>query len=288
MRKKFESYTDKAALEYDLRFLYGLRERIPLKGNGPRTMLFDGNKLFIPTYFADILNIVDIHTRNVDAVEMNSGRTESLVNRGEKYFNDAINCFQNWQSCNGCHPGDGRMDGMNWDLMNDGVGNSKNCKSLLYSHVTPPCMISGIRPSAEIAVRAGFAFIQFYDIDEERAACVDEYLKSLRPVSSPWLVNGELSAKAKEGRQVFDRQGCGNCHSGQYYTDMKMHRIGENIEFENGWDTPALIEVWRTAPYLFDGRAAVMQDVFGIHRHGINKKISKKEIESLAEYVNSL
>ncbi|MDR3269017.1 MAG: YVTN family beta-propeller repeat-containing protein, partial [Tannerella sp.] len=288
MREKFESYPDKAALEYDLRFLYGLRERIPLKGNGPRTMFFDGNKLFIPTYFADILNIVDIHTRKVDAVEMNPERTESLANRGEKYFNDATNCFQNWQSCNGCHPGDGRMDAMNWDLMNDGVGNSKNCKSLLYSHVTPFCMISGIRPSAEIAVRAGFAFIQFYNIDEERAACVDEYLKSLRPVPSPCLVNGELSEKAKEGRKVFERQGCDNCHSGKYYTDMKMHRIGKDIEFEKGWDTPALIEVWRTAPYLFDGRAATMQDVFGIHRHGINKKISKKEIESLTEYVNSL
>ena len=33
--------------------------------------------------------------------------------RGERYFNDAEYCFQNWQSCNGCHPGDGRTDGMN-------------------------------------------------------------------------------------------------------------------------------------------------------------------------------
>lgn len=50
---------------------------------------------------------------------------------------------------------------MNWDLMNDGVGNSKNCKSLLFSHPTPPSMISGIRETAEHAVRAGFKFIQF-------------------------------------------------------------------------------------------------------------------------------
>ena len=40
---------------------------------------------------------------------------------------------------------------------------------------------------------------------------------------------------------------CDECHSGPYYTDMKMHRIGEDIEFENGWDTPTLREVWRTA-----------------------------------------
>ena len=69
---------------------------------------------------------------------------------------------------------------------------------------------------------------------------------------------------------------------------MKMYRIGEDIEFENGWDTPTLREVWRTAPYLFDGRAATMEEVFTVHKHGIEKKISAKEAEELAEYVNSL
>jgi cytochrome c peroxidase len=149
-------------------------------------------------------------------------------------------------------------------------------------------MISGIRVSAEIAVNAGFKFIQFYDIDNERVACVDDYLKSLRPVPSPYLVNGELSEKAKEGRRVFDKQNCGACHSGSCYTDMKSYRIGEAVEFEKGWDTPTLIEVWRTAPYLFDGRAATMEEVFKVHKHGINKKITPKETEALAEYVNSL
>ena len=51
---------------------------------------------------------------------------------------------------------------------------------------------------------------------------------------------------------------------------------------------PTLREVWRTAPYLFDGRAATMEEVFEIHKHGIDKKVSKKEIKALTEYVNSL
>lgn len=71
---------------------------------------------------------------------------------------------------------------------------------------------------------------------------------------------------------MFEKLKCGECHSGPYYTDMKMHRIGEDIEFEKGWDTPTLIEVWRTAPYLFDGRAATMEEVFEVHKHGIDKK----------------
>ncbi len=288
LREKFDAYPNKAMLDYDLNFLYGIRERISLQGNGPRCMTLAGGKLFIPTYFADVLNVMDTDTREITAVELNPGRTESDINKGEKYFNDASHCFQNWQSCNGCHPGDARTDGMNWDLMNDGVGNPKNCKSMLFSHVTPPNMISGIRAHAEAAVRAGYNFIQFFDVSEEDAVCVDEYLKSLRPVPSPYLVNGELSDLAKEGRKVFDKLKCGECHSGPYYTDMKYHRIGEDVEFEKGWDTPTLREVWRTAPYLFDGRAATMEEVFEVHKHGIDKKVSKKDIEALVEYVNSL
>lgn len=282
------SCADKSRLDYDLTFLYGLRKRIPLQGNGPRHLLISNDKLMIPTYFADVMNIVDVKTLSVATVDMNAGRTETQEQKGEKYFNDAVHCYQGWQSCNGCHPGDGRADGMNWDLMNDGVGNPKNCKSLLYSHVTPPNMISGIRAKAEVAVRAGFRFIQFYEPEEEMAECVDAYMKSLRPVPSPYLVNGELSDKAKAGRKVFDKLKCGECHSGPFYTDMKMYRIGEDIEFENGWDTPTLVECWRTAPYLFDGRAATMQEVFEVHKHGVDRKISKKEMEELTEYVNSL
>lgn len=288
LREKFEAYPQKENLNYDLTFLYGIRTRVPLEGNGPRNMVFSGDNLVIPTYFADILNIMNTRTNALATVALNPGREETDRDKGEKYFNDASHCFQNWQSCNGCHPGDARTDGMNWDLMNDGVGNSKNCKSLLYSHVTPPCMISGIRASAEIAVTAGFKFIQFFDITEEDAACVDIYLKSLKEVPSPYLVNGELSAKAKEGRKVFEKLNCGECHSGPYYTDLKMHRIGENVEFEKGWDTPTLREVWRTAPYLFDGRAATMRDVFETEKHGIDKKISQKDMDALVEYVNSL
>ena len=288
MLDKFLNYPNKSMFDSDLRFLYGLRKRIPLEGNGPRKMIMENGKLYIPTYFADILNIVDAQTCEIATVNLNPDREESAENKGERYFNDASHCFQNWQSCNGCHPGDARTDGMNWDLMNDGVGNSKNCKSLLFSHPTPPSMISGIRETAEWAVRAGFKFIQFFDITEEDAVCVDAYLKSLRPVPSPYLVDGELSDLAKEGRKIFEKLNCTECHSGPYYTDLKMHRIGEDIEFEKGWDTPTLREVWRTAPYLFDGRAATMEEVFEIHKHGIDKKVSKKEIKALTEYVNSL
>ncbi len=288
--EKFKNYNDKSTLSYDLNFLYGIRERITLKGNGPRNFAVYGNKAYIPTYFSDTINMLDLENRSLQAIGLLKNRIETSEQKGEKYFNDASFCFQNWQSCSGCHPGEARTDGMNWDLMNDGIGNSKNCKSLLLTHVTPPSMISGIRASAELAVRKGFRLIQFYDIPEEKAQCVDNYLRSLKPVPSPYLVNGELSSKAIAGKAVFNQMGCIHCHSGEYHTNLQMHRIGEDIEFENGWDTPTLTEVWRTAPYLFNGRAASLNEVFVKYKHGIRDAslVKKTEIEELIEYVNSL
>lgn len=136
------------ALNYDLHFLYGIRERIALKGNGPRNFIVRDQEVIVPMFFSDDLNRYDLNTKQLSEVALNPGRQETMAQKGERIFNDAAFCFQNWQSCNGCHPGDARTDGMNWDLMNDGVGNSKNCKSLLLSLETPPCMISGTRANA--------------------------------------------------------------------------------------------------------------------------------------------
>lgn len=288
MHQGLENYHDRASLSYDLRFMYGMRTRLPLVGNGPRNISVANGKLYIPTYFSDTLNIVDIESGEVSVVAYNPQRKEQSAHIGEKIFNDATYCYQNWQSCNGCHPGDARTDALNWDLMNDGIGNPKNCKSLLYAHRTAPSMISGIRDSAEVAVRAGFKHIQFTHMDESKIAHVDAYLKSLAPLPSPYLVHGKLSEKAMRGRDVFAKSGCVYCHTGDYFTDMKKHRIGENVEFDAGWDTPTLIEVWRTAPYLFDGRASTLEEVFSIYNHGIGTKLTELEINELVEYVNSL
>jgi hypothetical protein len=179
---------------------------------------------------------------------------------------------------------------LNWDLLNDGIGNPKNCKSMLLAHETPPSMMTGVRASAEVAVRAGFRHIQFAQVDEGYARAVDHYLKSLKPVPSPYLVNGGLSEKAQLGKKVFRDLNCSYCHSGEYYTDMKMHEIGipGPSDRTNKWDTPTLIEVWRTAPYLHDGRSASLKDLFVVDKHGIKVELGSDKIDQLVEYVRSL
>lgn len=286
--KKFEQTKDKESLTYDLRFMYTIRKRVPLQGNGPRELLLDHHTVYVPTYFSDIMNVYDTSTETLQSQDLNPNYTPSIVHHGEQLFNDATYCLEGWQSCNGCHPGEARTDGMNWDLLNDGVGNPKNCKSMLYSHRTAPAMITGIRPDAETAVRAGFRHIQFAKVSEKEAQAVDAYLKSLTPLPSPYLQDGKLSKKAEQGAKIFKQLNCQYCHSGPLFTDGKTHRIGE-VEFEQGWDTPTLKEVWRTGPYLFDGRAKTIKEVFEIHHHGIQEgQLKKKELEALVEYIQSL
>ncbi len=94
--------------------------------------------------------------------------------------------------------------------------------------------------------------------------------------------------KAKLGRDVLKRAKCHSCHSGPLFTDLEMYRIGE-VEFEAGWDTPTLIEVWRTAPYLHDGSASTLEELFKVKKHGLSDiRLKKREIKELIEYINSL
>ena len=51
-------------------------------------------------------------------------------------------------------------------------------------------------------------------------------------------------------------------------------------------DVPTLIEIWRTTPYLYDGRCATMKDMLKVH--GPRTRVSEKEIEELEEYILSL
>ena len=179
---KLNKTEDKNKLSYDLRFLSDLRKRIKVNGNGPRIIKNIGTHIYVANYFSDAIDIIDLNhpvSSHFAKISLNENLTIDSVRLGEIYFNDATYCFQGWQSCNGCHPDNARMDGLNWDLLNDGMGNPKNCKSMLLAHETSPAMITGIRPTAEIAVRAGFTHIQFAQIEEGQAIAVDKYLKSL-------------------------------------------------------------------------------------------------------------
>ena len=311
----------------DLTFLTGLRQRVKLGQPGPRSLAVIGNKVYVGNYFADSLSVVDLPAHR-DAtpqaarsspassrhqvrgapercapaasprtVALGPVQRMSAARRGELAFNDASLCFQGWQSCASCHSSDARVDGLNWDLLNDGLGNPKNAKSLLFAYKTPPNMALGIRADAQQAVRAGFRYILFTVPPEETAAAVDAYLKSLTPVPGPWLEKGKLSKAAARGRKLFldPKVGCAACHPAGLYTDLKPYDAGTVGKFDKPGEkfyTPTLVEVWRTAPYLHDGSAATMRDVLTTcnhnDQHGKTSHLTEQQIEDLAAFVLSL
>jgi hypothetical protein len=116
------------------------------------------------------------------------------------------------------------------------------------------------------------------------------YVASLNKVSrSPFRnTDGTLSAQGAAGEAVFAAKNCQKCHKGRNFTDSTVGTVvaanpfapaaGEIVLHDVGTlkptsgqrlggslpgiDTPTLKGVWQAAPYLHDGSAATLADVF--------------------------
>lgn len=285
----------------DLSFLVGVRERraLPEGDLGPRGVVVIGRTAYTANYFSDSITAVELDGEHPKMQSIALGPKPAMTpeRQGELSFHDARICFQGWQSCSTCHPGDARVDGLNWDLLNDGIGNPKNNKSLLLVFQTPPAMSIGVRETAEDAVLAGIRHILFTVQPPQVAETIGAYLKSLEPVPSPHLVKGKLSAAARRGEKLFRSKavGCSNCHPGPLFTDKQSYDVGTARVFDrdvHSFDTPTLVEVWRTAPYLHDGSAVTLREVITTFNkgdeHGKTSQLSASELEDLLAYVQSL
>lgn len=290
-----------ASPETDLAFIQEVRTRIPVPVNGIRSLALAGRQAVVPGYYSDSIAMLDLN-QPANARQLALGQPwEKLpvARRGDAYYNDANYCFQKWLSCASCHP-DGRVDALNWDLLNDGMGNPKNTRTMLYSIYTPPAMSLGIRESAQVAIRSGMNKIQFHRLDEKDAGevfpAIEAYVSDMKPVPSPWRTrDGQLTAKAKEGEAIFQRAGCVACHNGPYLTCMQQVDIGTATGIDQGKpiDVPTLYEVWRTGPYFHDGRAATLHEAIVLRnkagdRNHQSFNLTDPEIDALVEYIRSL
>ncbi len=274
-------------------FATAAKERITLPEAGVRELLIDGNTLYATEYFAGKIEIIDLKKFAInDTILIKEQPELSDARLGELYWYDANACYQKWQSCNSCHP-DVRTDGFNWDNLNDGMGTSKQTKSMLYSYRTPPVMITGIRPNAETASIAGYRFICFNEEYQDYVPKIDAFLKALQPAQSPYLnTDGTLTEAAKHGSELFVQYGCAECHPAPLYTDMKKHmspdlKLGDDWE-NREFDTPTLVEVWRTKPWPFNGYYTEMSDYVKFLVKEAGKTISDADAKDLAEFVLSI
>ncbi len=301
--------------ERSLNAMSGIRQRIKLPLSGPRSVCEVDGTAYVAGFFSDNFVAVDLGQTPpaVRAIQLDLPRAPTLARLGEQYFHDATLCFQHWQSCASCHP-DGRADALYWDLLNDGLGNTKNTKSLLMAALTPPVMSRGVRADAGMAVAAGIRHIQFSEPSPQQTEAIEQYLREMKAVPSPYLNAGELESpkteeescakchvpgvprgvltpSARRGKELFEgRAGCSTCHPHPHFTSQQTMDAGLGTSVK--YDIPSLIEAWRTAPYLHHGDALSLEETLTNYNHlqlrGKTSDLAPSQLADLLEYVRSL
>ncbi|HTI50168.1 MAG TPA: di-heme oxidoredictase family protein, partial [Planctomycetaceae bacterium] len=121
---------------------------------------------------------------------------------------------------------------------------------------------------------------------------------------SPYAKKG-LSNAAQRGRELFfaKETQCAECHTGPYYSDstparpFKLHDVGTGSDDPGEkmgpkYDTPTLLGIYRTAPYLHHGKAESLEDVLTTYnkgdRHGKTSHLTKAQIADLVEFLKAL
>ncbi len=288
-------------LENDLTALYiaGAIRRFSSGGLGPKGLAVtpDQSRLLVANYYSGQLAVLDAETgQTVARLSLGPQPAPDAVRRGELLFHDARLAFQRWHSCASCHPNQGRVDGLRWDFLRDGIGNPKDTPSLVYVDRTPPLNRRATRKTAKECARTSILAGHLTVPTDQQVDDLYAYLKSLRPEPNPHRrPDGELTEAARRGRALFEGKAhCSGCHPAPYFTDRRMHNVGvlTPLEPDGRYDTPSLVEVWRTAPYLHDGRARTLREVltkYNPHdKHGHTKELTAEELNDLIEYLKSL
>jgi len=139
------------------------------------------------------------------------------------------------------------------------------------------------------------------------------YVGSLRRVGpSPDRRPGDPAwvAAWTRGRDLFrsDATGCATCHAGPRMTDSAflaggrtplLHDVGTLRPGSGqrlgaalpGIDTPTLLDLWRTPPYLHDGSAATLRDVLVARnvgdRHGRTSALTPEQLVDLETFLRA-
>jgi cytochrome c peroxidase len=157
--------------------------------------------------------------------------------------------------------------------------------------------------------KVGFHKVELEEKTSGRSKDLDAiavYCNSLEYPLSPHIdAPGKLKPAAARGKDVFFRKdvGCATCHSGPYYTDsstklpFNLHDVGtgrgdKSERMGTKYDTPTLLSIYRSAPYLHDGSAMTLLDVVTTQnqddKHGKTSHLKKNELEDLVEFLKSL
>jgi cytochrome c peroxidase/DNA-binding beta-propeller fold protein YncE len=232
-------------------------------------------------------------------------------------------------ACASCHPGAGH-DGRTWDFTQSGEG-LRNTMDLRGHGRSPLGLLHWTANFDEVQDFENDIVFSFGGTglaqdgagpnpglgtqNAGRSAELDAlaaYVESLvTPPPSPFRApDGFLTPAAQRGRTLFldPVVGCANCHPQPNFTDsgrnaggnIRLHDIntalpssGQRLgEMLRGLDTPTLLGVWATPPYLHDGRIDTLANVFLLlnqdNWHGRTSDLAPGELDDLVAYMLSL
>jgi hypothetical protein len=118
--------------------------------------------------------------------------------------------------------------------------------------------------------------------------------------------NGELNDMQLRGKALFERthdsygneipanNRCITCHPPPFYTNREMADVGTLAATDDSmlFDTPHLNNIYASAPYLHDGRAVTLEEIWTKYspedRHGAVNDFTKIQLNELIEYLKAL
>jgi YVTN family beta-propeller protein len=284
--------------------------RIPV-GRDPRalTVSRDGKRLYVANRLEDTISVIDTHTDKVaSTIALDGPKKITPLRRGEQTFYTARYSFQGQIACATCHI-DSTFDGLTWDLEPDGFGRDIVDNRLIEDiKGTEPYKWNGGNPSVpvECGVRTEKYFWRAENYDDLTLADLSMYILGLPPRPNRWRLKAmEMTPAQERGKAVFERSvdkfgkpipevnRCSYCHSGPKGTIQKSFDVGTRKTTDNSGllDTPQLTNIALTAPYLHDGSAHTLEEIWTVYnpedKHGRTNDLTKDELNDLIEYLRT-
>lgn len=288
---------------------------IPLAGSPELWALHFGEEMFSEkisytpegrTHCADCH--IDEHHRKAPKMELSRLKEILALRRGEQTFYTARYSFHGEVGCANCHF-DSTFSGLQWDLEPDGLGRNIIDNRLLEDiKDTAPYKWNGSNPNlpTECGPRTEKYFWRSENYNVRILADLTAYVNSLPARPNRWrLPNGQFTPAQARGKAIFERSAdnfgnpippgnrCSFCHSGPLGTDRKSFDVGTRDPYDDSglFDTPQLINIALTAPYLHDGRAATLEEIWTLYNphdeHGRTNDLTKDELNDLIEYLKT-
>lgn len=285
--------------------------RIPV-GRNPRGLVLspDGKRLYVANRLDDTLTVIDTNSEKaISTIDLGGPKNTDALRRGERLFYTADFAFQGQFGCSNCHI-DSTIDGLEWDLEPDGFGKDiVDNRSLENLAGTEPFKWNGGNPDmpTECGPRTEKFFFRSQSFTQQQLTDLVTFVYSLpyRP-NRYRLANGELTPAQEHGKAIFERtrtkkgadipeaNQCAYCHSGPKYTNQKQVDVGSGKPTDRSpiIDVPQLSNVAYSAPYLHDGSARSLEEIWTIYNpkdtHGVTNDLTKDELNDLIEYLKTL